>query len=236
MTTAHRMSCDQRQCLAGQYADAETGFQYLRARYYDPATGQFLTRDPIEAQTREPYGYVGGNPLNGTDPTGLNMFSDAISSAVSTVVPDCPAGHLSNGSCRGSGTVSKYADDVSRAAGVVSSACGFTAVLTSETVVGGAVFGTCAGVTRGVSLGAGALHTAVMCADLDAYCARSAASLALSYGSGQLAGAVGPTGSLTGGTDAQSLMAVARWVGQMNVEFAGHFGSFAIDTRERPRC
>lgn len=56
---------------SAQYTDAETGFQYLRARYYDPATGQFLTRDPIEAQTREAYGYVGGNPLNETDPTGL---------------------------------------------------------------------------------------------------------------------------------------------------------------------
>lgn len=55
----------------GPVVDAETGFQYLRARYYDPATGQFLTRDPIEAQTREPYGYVGGNPLNRVDPSGL---------------------------------------------------------------------------------------------------------------------------------------------------------------------
>lgn len=42
-----------------------------RQRYYDPTTGQFLARDPIEAQTREPYGYVGGNPLNATDPMGL---------------------------------------------------------------------------------------------------------------------------------------------------------------------
>jgi len=55
----------------GPVVDAETGFQCLRARYYDPATGQFLTRDPIEAITREPYGYVGGNPLNATDPSGL---------------------------------------------------------------------------------------------------------------------------------------------------------------------
>ena len=54
-----------------EYTDAETGFQYLRARYYDPATGQFLTRDPIEPLTRSAYGYVGGNPLNGTDPSGL---------------------------------------------------------------------------------------------------------------------------------------------------------------------
>lgn len=39
---------------------------------YDPATAQFLTRDPLEAATRSAYGYVGGNPLNGTDPSGLS--------------------------------------------------------------------------------------------------------------------------------------------------------------------
>jgi RHS repeat-associated protein len=62
---------------AGQYTDAETGFQYLRARYYDPATGQFLTRDPIEAVTREANGYVGGNPLNVTDRSGLSQYGSA---------------------------------------------------------------------------------------------------------------------------------------------------------------
>jgi RHS repeat-associated protein len=56
---------------AGQYTDTESGLIYLRARYYDPATAQFLTRDPLEAQTRSPYGYVNDNPLNGTDPSGL---------------------------------------------------------------------------------------------------------------------------------------------------------------------
>jgi len=28
---------------AGQYTDAESSLQYLRARYYDPDTQQFLT-------------------------------------------------------------------------------------------------------------------------------------------------------------------------------------------------
>jgi RHS repeat-associated protein len=56
---------------AGQYRDAESGLYYLRARYYDPATAQFLTLDPAVAQTRSPYGYVDSDPLNGVDPTGL---------------------------------------------------------------------------------------------------------------------------------------------------------------------
>ena len=34
----------------GQYVDAETGFQYLRGRYYDPTTGQFLTVDPEDGE------------------------------------------------------------------------------------------------------------------------------------------------------------------------------------------
>jgi hypothetical protein len=44
---------------------------YLRARYYDPSTGQFISRDPAVASTREPYAYVADNPLNSTDPSGL---------------------------------------------------------------------------------------------------------------------------------------------------------------------
>jgi len=64
---------------AGQYTDAETGFQYLQARYYDPATQQFLTMDPQVAQTKQPYAYTGSNPVNGTDPTGLCGFLQTIS-------------------------------------------------------------------------------------------------------------------------------------------------------------
>ena len=40
------------------------------ARYYDPATAQFLTRDPAVSTTLSPYGYVAGDPINGSDPAG----------------------------------------------------------------------------------------------------------------------------------------------------------------------
>jgi RHS repeat-associated protein len=55
----------------GQYLDSEIGLYYLRARYYDPTSGQFLTRDPIEAVTQQPYQYAHDDPLNAFDPSGL---------------------------------------------------------------------------------------------------------------------------------------------------------------------
>ena len=57
--------------FAGQYADRESGLLYMRARSYDPASGQFLTRDPVEEVTRQAYAYAGDDPVNDTDPTGL---------------------------------------------------------------------------------------------------------------------------------------------------------------------
>ena len=55
----------------GQYLDTTSGLYYLRARYYDPTTGQFLTVDPLVTTTNAPYTYAGDNPVNGSDPSGL---------------------------------------------------------------------------------------------------------------------------------------------------------------------
>lgn len=55
---------------AGQYTDSESGLQYLRARYYDPQTAQFLSVDPIVQVTQEPYGYAVNSPINRSDPSG----------------------------------------------------------------------------------------------------------------------------------------------------------------------
>jgi RHS repeat-associated protein len=57
--------------FAGEYTDAETGFEYLQARYYDPATGQFISVDPLKDLTGQPYAYAGDNPLTWTDSTVL---------------------------------------------------------------------------------------------------------------------------------------------------------------------
>jgi RHS repeat-associated protein len=57
--------------FAGAYTDAESGLIYLVDRYYDPTTAQFISIDPMVAETQSPYGYVGGDPVNGIDPSGL---------------------------------------------------------------------------------------------------------------------------------------------------------------------
>jgi RHS repeat-associated protein len=58
--------------FAGQQTDG-TGLQYLRARYYDPETGTFLSREPLataESWTGNHYSYGGGSPAALDDPTG----------------------------------------------------------------------------------------------------------------------------------------------------------------------
>jgi RHS repeat-associated protein len=65
--------------FTGQQLDSETAFYYLRARYYDPSTGRFLTRDPfggflVNPQTLNRYPYSVNDPINHIDPWGLCGF------------------------------------------------------------------------------------------------------------------------------------------------------------------
>ena len=57
--------------FAGQQTDS-TGLQYLRARYYDPATGRLLSRDPAAPHR---YSYAGNNPASNVDPGGMDWFN-----------------------------------------------------------------------------------------------------------------------------------------------------------------
>ena len=56
--------------FAGGYTDP-TGLIYLIGRYYDPATGQFLSVDPMVQETGQPYAYTDDDPVNAVDPMGL---------------------------------------------------------------------------------------------------------------------------------------------------------------------
>jgi len=58
----------------GQFGvmDEGNGLLYMRARYYDPEVGRFISKDPIGfAGGVNLYGYVANNPVNRVDPGGL---------------------------------------------------------------------------------------------------------------------------------------------------------------------
>ena len=54
----------------GEYFDTESGYTYLRARYYDPKIGRFINEDPVFDGTNW-YVYCGNDPINRVDPSGL---------------------------------------------------------------------------------------------------------------------------------------------------------------------
>lgn len=67
----------------GEEWDPDLGFLYLRARYMNPLTGRFLSRDPEDGDLTNPvtlhkYLYAGGDPINKKDPTGRDFVDVAV--------------------------------------------------------------------------------------------------------------------------------------------------------------
>ena len=61
----------------GEYYDKETEEVYLRARYYEPSVGRFITRDTYTGESDEPlslhlYTYCENDGVNMVDPSGHN--------------------------------------------------------------------------------------------------------------------------------------------------------------------
>jgi RHS repeat-associated protein len=72
----------ERQRFAGSERDAETGLDFMQARYYSSAQGRFISVDPaIESasgttpQSWNRYAYAFNNPLRYVDPLGLWSYS-----------------------------------------------------------------------------------------------------------------------------------------------------------------
>ena len=59
----------------GERYDSDLGLYYLRARWYNPVTGRFMTRDPYQGSIYDPaslhrYNYARANPANFIAPSG----------------------------------------------------------------------------------------------------------------------------------------------------------------------
>jgi len=60
--------------FASREWDAQSGLYYLRSRWYSPVLERFISEDPIGLGGGiNPYAYVSGDPVNGTDSSGLKQ-------------------------------------------------------------------------------------------------------------------------------------------------------------------
>ncbi len=68
----------------GYYTDtAQSGLILCTHRYYDPAKGRFLTRDPLGyGGGVNLYGYTGNNPVNESDPRGLSTYGGGLNGTI----------------------------------------------------------------------------------------------------------------------------------------------------------
>jgi RHS repeat-associated protein len=76
--------------FAGGLYDAETGLTRFGARDYDAETGRWTSKDPIrfEGGDANLYGYVLGDPVNFTDPSGrFAIVDDLVVGGGSLVIP-----------------------------------------------------------------------------------------------------------------------------------------------------
>ncbi len=72
--TAHQFG------FTGRMFDTATGLQNNLNRWYVPAVGRWISKDPIEfaAGDANLYRYVGNKVANATDPTGLRIIEDIV--------------------------------------------------------------------------------------------------------------------------------------------------------------
>ena len=71
--------------FAGEQRDFETGLDYLRARYYDPAIGRFISADAYDGSLNDPmslhdYQYAHANPVVNIDPSGYFTLKETLES------------------------------------------------------------------------------------------------------------------------------------------------------------
>ena len=132
----------------GEYYDSESGTIYLRARYYDPTIGRFISRDSYAGKNEDPlslnlYNYCANNPVYFNDFSGHWFgLDDAIAAGIGAIA----------------GGVGQLASDLAKSA--ITGELKFSDWQTyTGAVVGGAIGGACSlyvSPAVGAAIGSGA--------------------------------------------------------------------------------
>jgi RHS repeat-associated protein len=76
-------SLKQAHLYTGEYWDQDSQLLYLRARWYDPKMGRFISGDPFEGKQQDPrslnrYSYSHGDPVHNTDASGQMTLGETM--------------------------------------------------------------------------------------------------------------------------------------------------------------
>ncbi|MDQ4682039.1 RHS repeat-associated core domain-containing protein, partial [Stenotrophomonas maltophilia group sp. RNC7] len=141
---------------AGEFYDEETGLYYLRARYYNPYIGRFISEDSYWGEDTNPlslnlYVYCYNDPIKFVDPTGhwgiLSSITKAVTSAVTSVIKSIgSSGSSSSSKSSSSSSSSKSSSSSNIAIGSYGSSSS-----KSNTSIGSTVGTTIGGILGGVA-------------------------------------------------------------------------------------
>jgi RHS repeat-associated protein len=122
---------------SGERLDADTALYQLRARYYNPGTGRFLSRDPLPGRLEDPrtthrYTYANSDPIMFSDPTGQESLAEL--SVAQEINSSLDSAELV-GKTRAACTLKSTADQVEAVADIVDFAAFGLSVATSVLAV-----------------------------------------------------------------------------------------------------
>jgi RHS repeat-associated protein len=101
---ATQATCSTNYKLAGYERDAETGFDYAFARYYNSTLGRFVSPDPLAGDVSDPqtlnrYAYVENSPTNFVDPNGTHVCDAPVLAKYAALGTSCEGSDGVGGDC-----------------------------------------------------------------------------------------------------------------------------------------
>lgn len=219
--------------FTGQQYDSRTNLLYLRARYYDPTTGRFLTRDPVSGftsntQDLNQYAYCYNNPVGLTDPSGRIVWLPVIIGVAATIGGVANAIHYwttTPENLRDIGGVASAFGIGFGAAGLGATAAALAVMAIGPVLVGAGLSAAGAAVVGGIV--SGGISAGVSTSIMNwAYERPITQNLALQIGAGTLFGGIG--GAMLTSAQVGGMWTTTSWINGLGSPFGGYVGPNTI--------